>query len=57
MIARTMLVLAGSMFLPFETAGAVEVKVLSGGESAAKAVDCRCMLVGPGVNQPDPHPG
>jgi photosystem II stability/assembly factor-like uncharacterized protein len=44
------LVLAGS-------ARAIEVKVVSGGESSAKATDCRRMLVGPGVNQPDPHPG
>jgi hypothetical protein len=36
---------------------AAEVRVVNGGESAAKAVDCRRMLVGPGVNQPDPHPG
>lgn len=38
-------------------AGAVEVKVVSGGEASAKATECRRMLVGPGVNQPDPHPG
>lgn len=38
-------------------AGAVEVKVVAGGESAIKAAQCRRMLVGPGVNQPDPHPG
>ncbi len=38
-------------------AWAVEVKVISGSESAARAVDCRRMLIGPGVNQPDPHPG
>lgn len=36
---------------------AVSVKVVPCGESAAKATDCRRMLVGPGVNQPDPFPG
>ena len=35
----------------------VEVKVVTGGESPARAVDCRRMLVGPGVNPPAPHPG
>lgn len=35
----------------------VTVQVVSGGESAASYSDCRRMLVGPGVNQPDPHPG
>jgi hypothetical protein len=36
---------------------AVEVKVVSAGKPGAKATDCRRMLIGPGVNQPDPHPG
>ncbi|MBU4270335.1 MAG: glycoside hydrolase [Planctomycetes bacterium] len=40
-----------------QAAVAVEVKVVPDGESAAKAADCRRMIVGPGVNQPDPHPG
>ena len=40
-----------------QVAAAVEVKVVADGESAAKAADCRRMLVGPGVNQPDPHSG
>ncbi|MDO8587466.1 MAG: DUF6067 family protein [Armatimonadota bacterium] len=40
-----------------ETTPAVTVKVISGGEPAAKAGDCRRTLVGPGVNQPDPFPG
>ena len=35
----------------------VTVKVMSGGESAKPFSDCRRMLIGPGVNQPDPHPG
>ena len=33
------------------------VKVVAGGESAVSYRECRRMLVGPGVNQPDPHPG
>jgi photosystem II stability/assembly factor-like uncharacterized protein len=32
-------------------------KVVAGGESKASSADCRRMLVGPAVNQPDPHPG
>ena len=35
----------------------VSVQVIDGGESVAQAADCRRMLVGPGVNQPDPYPG
>ena len=35
----------------------VTVKVIQGGESAKPASECRRMLVGPGVNQPDPFPG
>ena len=34
-----------------------KVKVVSSGESAAKAADCRRMLVGPHVNRPDHFPG
>ena len=48
---------AGIVLCWLSFARAVEVEVISGGESATKAVDCRRMLVGPGVNQPDPHPG
>lgn len=33
------------------------VKVVQDGESSAKPDDCRGILVGPGVNQPDPFPG
>jgi hypothetical protein len=40
-----------------EMAPTVEVKIVEGGESEASFKDCRRMLVGPGVNQPDPHPG
>ena len=36
---------------------AVEVDVVSDGTQTAKATDCRRVLLGPGVNQPDPHPG
>jgi photosystem II stability/assembly factor-like uncharacterized protein len=39
------------------TKSAVTVKVVQGGESAAKAADCRRMVVGPGVNQPEAFPG
>jgi hypothetical protein len=33
------------------------VKVVQNGESSAKPDDCRGIIVGPGVNQPDPFPG
>src|SRR6185312_16405877 len=33
------------------------VKVVQNGESLAKPDDCRGIIVGPGVNQPDPFPG
>src|SRR6478736_3333696 len=33
------------------------VKVVQNGESTAKPDDCRGIIVGPGVNQPDPFPG
>jgi hypothetical protein len=52
MIPRTVTMLAGTLLLSLQTVKAVEVKVISGGESAAKAADCRRMLVGLGVNQP-----
>ena len=35
----------------------VKVKVVAGGESHLPAGKCRKMIVGPGVNQPDPFPG
>ena len=35
----------------------VTVKVVEGGESHRPANKCRKMIVGPGVNQPDPFPG
>ena len=35
----------------------IRVRIVEGGESIAQAVECRRMLVGPGVNQPDPFPG
>jgi len=35
----------------------VRVKVVQGGESHLPASKCRKMVVGPGVNQPDPFPG
>jgi len=34
-----------------------QVKVVQNGESKAKPEDCRGIIVGPGVNQPDPFPG
>jgi len=34
-----------------------KVKIVAGGESAAKPEDCRGTVVGPGINQPDPFPG
>ncbi|MEN6459720.1 MAG: sialidase family protein [Thermoguttaceae bacterium] len=40
-----------------QSALAVEVKVVAGGESAIQAAECRRVIIGPGVNQPDPHPG
>lgn len=33
------------------------IRVVQGGESRARAAECRQMLVGPGVNQPEPFPG
>jgi photosystem II stability/assembly factor-like uncharacterized protein len=33
------------------------VKVVQKGESSAKPDDCRGIIVGPGLNQPDPFPG
>jgi len=45
---------AAGIALGASAAGAVEVKVISGGEPAVKAEDCRRMLVGPGVNQREP---
>jgi photosystem II stability/assembly factor-like uncharacterized protein len=33
------------------------VIVLEGGDSKARPEDCRAVLVGPGINQPDPFPG
>ena len=35
----------------------VTVKVVEGGEAAARAADLRQVVVGPGVNEPDPFPG
>ena len=35
----------------------VAVSVVDGGESDLPAEKCRKMIVGPGVNQPDPFPG
>jgi sialidase-1 len=34
-----------------------KVKIVQGGESHLPASQCRKMIVGPGVNQPDPFPG
>jgi photosystem II stability/assembly factor-like uncharacterized protein len=42
---------------PQVVAKKVVVKVVARGESAASYAGCRRMLIGPGVNQPDPHPG
>ncbi len=36
---------------------AIKVSVLEAGESKARPEDCRAVLVGPGINQPDPFPG
>src|SRR5438105_9789278 len=33
------------------------IKVVQNGESSAKPDDCRGIIVGPGVHQPDPFPG
>ncbi|MEN6451268.1 MAG: sialidase family protein [Thermoguttaceae bacterium] len=38
-------------------AAAVEIKVVANGDVAAKSEEGRRVVVGPGVNQPDPHPG
>ena len=34
-----------------------EVRVVENGESKAKPEDCRGIIVGPGINQPEPFPG
>ena len=34
-----------------------QVKVVENGESKARPEECRGIIVGPGVNQPDPFPG
>src|SRR3954470_24538781 len=34
-----------------------QVKVVENGESKARPEDCRGIIVGPGINQPDPFPG
>jgi hypothetical protein len=36
---------------------APQVTVVEGGESKARPEDCRAVLVGPGINQPDLFPG
>lgn len=50
---------SGSAAEPDENAAPVapEVKIVEGGESELPASECRKMVVGPGVNQPDPFPG
>jgi sialidase-1 len=35
----------------------VQVIAVEGGDSKARPEDCRAILVGPGINQPDPFPG
>jgi hypothetical protein len=55
--ARLMTMASSTILLCTQLALAVEVKVVPSGESEARAANCRRMLVGPGVNQPDPHPG
>lgn len=36
---------------------APQVVVVEGGDSKTRPEDCRAVLVGPGINQPDPFPG
>jgi len=50
---------AASVLLAQEArhANAPAVKVVQGGDPAQDYRQCRRMLVGPGVNQPDPYPG
>jgi len=57
-VAMACCVLAASLAAcAFAAADFPTVKVVPEGESKAKAVDCRQMLIGPGVNQPEPFPG
>ena len=42
---------------PDENQTVPQVTVVEGGESHLPAKVCRKMIVGPGVNQPDPFPG
>lgn len=51
------LIATAALLVGMESAAAVEIKVVVGGESAVKAADCRRVIIGPGVNQPEPHPG
>src|ERR1035438_4148503 len=43
--------------VPGQSLPVVTVKVVEGGEAAARASDLRRIVVGPGVNEPDPFPG
>jgi photosystem II stability/assembly factor-like uncharacterized protein len=53
--AKTMQPVAES--LPHQPTPQVQVKVVQNGESKTSPDACRGIIVGPGVNQPDPFPG
>ncbi len=53
---RGMTIFADALMELFPSPG-VRVVVLDGGDSRTRPEDCRAVLVGPGVNQPDPFPG
>lgn len=50
-------VAAAFLLCAVAAASPVSVKVVEGGESQRKAPECRGVVVGAGVNQPDPFPG
>jgi hypothetical protein len=47
----------GSTTAALKPAPKVIVKVVEHGESSRRPEECRGVIVGPGVNQPDPFPG
>jgi sialidase-1 len=57
MLAAAPLAHAASPAADPTATAAPRVIVLEGGESKTRPEDCRGILVGPGVNQPDPFPG
>jgi hypothetical protein len=53
----TVVFLAAALLAGAEETMRPQVKVIENGESKATAAECRGIIVGPGVNQPDAFPG